>query len=66
MVSGQGVVLIAEGNVSLHQRPGLVHRPVRRLPEAELAIAWRADDHRSEVAEPVAALTDRGRRRRAG
>lgn len=66
VVSGQGVVLIAEGNVSLYQRPDLVHRPVRGLPEAELAIAWRADDHRSEVAELVAALTDRGRRRRAG
>ncbi|MFF0777764.1 MULTISPECIES: LysR family transcriptional regulator [unclassified Streptomyces] len=61
VVSGQGVVLIAEGNVGLYQRPDLVYRPVRGLPEAELAIAWRADDHRPQVTELVAALTRHGR-----
>jgi DNA-binding transcriptional LysR family regulator len=66
VVSGQGAVLIAEGNVGLYQRPDLVYRPVRGLPEAELAIAWRADDHRSEVAELIAALTGRSRLRPPG
>ncbi|MFF4648485.1 LysR family transcriptional regulator [Streptomyces sp. NPDC001380] len=60
VVSGQGVVLIAEGNVGLYRRSDLVHRPVRGLPAADLAIAWRADDHRPEVAELVAALTRGG------
>ncbi|MGW3094878.1 LysR family transcriptional regulator [Streptomyces sp. NPDC001102] len=60
VVSGQGVALIAEGNVGLYQRPDVVYRPVQGLPHAELAIAWRADDHRSEVTELVAALTGHG------
>ncbi|MFI1564438.1 LysR family transcriptional regulator [Streptomyces sp. NPDC020490] len=66
VVSGQGVALIAEGNVGLYQRPDLVYRPVRGLPEAELAIAWRADDHRPEVTDLVAALTGDGRPRPVG
>ncbi|MET7381737.1 LysR substrate-binding domain-containing protein [Streptomyces sp. NPDC005526] len=59
VASGQGVALIAEGNVGLYQRPDLVYRPVLGLPEAELAIAWRATDRRPEVSELVAALTNR-------
>lgn len=61
VASHQGVVLIAEGNVGLYQRSDLVYRPVRGLPEAELAIAWRGDDRRPEIAELVAALTGHSR-----
>ncbi|MFF8941731.1 hypothetical protein ACF1A5_05485 [Streptomyces sp. NPDC014864] len=61
MRAGQGVVLIAEGNVGLYQRPDLVYRPVLGLPEAELAIAWHVTDRRPEVTELVTALTGRAR-----
>ncbi|GAA4132609.1 LysR substrate-binding domain-containing protein [Actinomadura keratinilytica] len=44
--SGLGVVLLAEGNTRLYQRPGVVCRPVRGLTPAELAVAWRTDDTR--------------------
>ncbi|GAA4106425.1 LysR substrate-binding domain-containing protein [Actinomadura miaoliensis] len=54
--SGLGVVLLAEGNTRLYQRPGVVCRPVRGLAPAELAVAWRADDTREITRLFVAAL----------
>ncbi|MFC0007658.1 LysR family transcriptional regulator [Micromonospora siamensis] len=56
VAAGLGVVLLAEGNARLYPRPDVAYRPVRGLPPAELALAWRADDHRPEVAEFVAAF----------
>jgi DNA-binding transcriptional LysR family regulator len=56
IASGLGVALIAEGNAQLYQRPDVVHRPVRGLAPAELALVWRAHDTRREVAEFVAAF----------
>ncbi len=56
IASGLGVALIAEKNAQLYQRPDVVHRPVRDLAPAELALVWRANDTRPEVAEFVAAF----------
>ncbi|WP_419996342.1 LysR family transcriptional regulator [Streptomyces boninensis] len=56
--AGLGVVLLAEGNARLYPRPDLVHLPVRGLAPSELALLWRADDRRAEVAEFVAAFPE--------
>lgn len=56
--AGLGVVLLAEGNVQLYRRPGVVCRPVTGLAPAELAVAWRDDDDRPQVAEFVAAYRE--------
>ncbi|GIH76260.1 LysR family transcriptional regulator [Planobispora longispora] len=49
ITSGLGIALLAEGNASLYKRPGVVYRPVGGLAPAELAVAWRAGDHRPHV-----------------
>lgn len=56
VTSGLGIVLVAEGNAELYQRPGMVFRPVTGLPPGELAIAWRADDKSPQVAAFIDAL----------
>ena len=56
VASGSGVALVAEGNAQLLARPDVVCRPVPELPPAELAVAWRRDDHRELVRAAVAAL----------
>jgi DNA-binding transcriptional LysR family regulator len=58
VAAGLGVALVAEGNAELYPRPGVVARPVRGLAPAELALAWRSDDRRPEVAEFVAAFPE--------
>ncbi|MGI5273224.1 LysR family transcriptional regulator [Nonomuraea sp. CA-218870] len=58
VAGGLGVVLVAEGNAELYQRPGLVHRPVPDLPPSELAIAWRDGDTRPWVAAFLDAMAD--------
>ncbi|WP_043623926.1 LysR family transcriptional regulator [Nonomuraea candida] len=56
VTSGLGVVLVAEGNAALYNRPGLAYRPVTGLPPGELAIAWRAGGVSPQVAAFVDAL----------
>ncbi|MEV0231074.1 LysR family transcriptional regulator [Nonomuraea sp. NPDC050786] len=56
VISGLGVVLVAEGNAALYNRPGMVYRPVTGLPPGELAIAWREGDGSPQVAAFVDAL----------
>ncbi|MEV4106563.1 LysR family transcriptional regulator [Nonomuraea sp. NPDC049695] len=56
VTSGLGVVLVAEGNATLYNRPGLVYRPVTGLPPGELAIAWREGDRSPQVAAFINAL----------
>jgi DNA-binding transcriptional LysR family regulator len=51
-----GIVLLAAGNARLYRRPGVVTRPVRGLPDAQLLVAWRADDRRQVVHEFVEAM----------
>ncbi|NYI05663.1 LysR family transcriptional regulator [Allostreptomyces psammosilenae] len=58
VASGLGVVLLAEGNARLYQRPGVVCRPVAGLPPAELVLAWRAADDRAAVGAFVAAVRE--------
>jgi DNA-binding transcriptional LysR family regulator len=58
IASGLGVALVAEGNTRLYQRPDVVHRPVRGLSPAELALVWRTNDTRPELAEFVAAFPE--------
>ena len=57
VAAGQGVALVAEGNALLYQRPGTVSRIVTDLGPAELALAWRHDDHREVVRTAVGAVT---------
>lgn len=59
VTSGLGVVLIAEGNAALYNRPGMVYRPVTGLPPGELAIAWHRGDQRPQVAAFLDALGSR-------
>ncbi|TDE57156.1 LysR family transcriptional regulator [Nonomuraea mesophila] len=56
VTSGLGVVLVAEGNADLYNRPGLAYRPVMGLPPGELAIAWREGDSRPQVMAFIDAL----------
>jgi DNA-binding transcriptional LysR family regulator len=56
--AGFGVVLLAEGNAELYDRPGITTRPVAELSPAELAIAWRTDDTRQAVQAFLAALEE--------
>jgi len=58
VAAGLGVVLIAAGNVPLYERPGVVTRPVDGLTDATLALAWRADDRRLDVAAFVRAVEE--------
>lgn len=46
VAAGLGVVLVAHGNAVLYDRPDIVSIPVTDIPPAQLALAWRADDHR--------------------
>ncbi|MFB7634260.1 LysR substrate-binding domain-containing protein [Streptomyces sp. NPDC056149] len=57
---GLGVVLLAAGNAAIYRRPGVVARPVVGLSPSQLALAWRADDHRTALRDAVEAV------RRAG
>jgi DNA-binding transcriptional LysR family regulator len=55
VATGHGVVLLAEGNVSVYARPGIVCRPVIGVQPSRLAIAWRRGDRRAAVRDFVAA-----------
>ncbi|MGW3134013.1 LysR family transcriptional regulator [Streptomyces sp. NPDC001123] len=54
---GSGIVLLAAGNARIYQRPDIVTVPVRGLSAAELALAWRPDDHRGAIRDFIDALT---------
>ncbi|MEV1004402.1 LysR family transcriptional regulator [Nonomuraea sp. NPDC050202] len=56
VISGLGVVLVAEGNAALYKRPGMTYRPVIGLPPGELAIAWRERDASPQVLAFIDAL----------
>jgi DNA-binding transcriptional LysR family regulator len=58
VATGHGVVLLAEGNVSVYARPGIVCRPVIGVQPCQLVIAWRRGDHRAAVREFVGAAAD--------
>ena len=49
VASGLGVVLLAAGNAAIYRRDDVVFLPVPDLPPCELAVMWRADDHRRAV-----------------
>nr|WP_039940365.1 LysR family transcriptional regulator [Streptomyces himastatinicus] len=49
LVDGRGVCLLASGNAPLIALGGVVTRPVRGISPSQLALAWRADDHRPLV-----------------
>jgi DNA-binding transcriptional LysR family regulator len=54
VATGHGVVLLAEGNVSVYARPGIVCRPVIGVQPSQLAIAWRRGDRRAVLRDFVA------------
>jgi DNA-binding transcriptional LysR family regulator len=58
VTTGRCVVLLAEGNVSVYARPGIVCRPVIGVQPSQLAIAWRRGEERAAVREFVAAAVD--------
>lgn len=58
VATGHGVVLVAEGNVSVYARPGIVCRPVIGVQPSQLALAWRRGDHRAAVREFVRAAAE--------
>jgi DNA-binding transcriptional LysR family regulator len=58
VTTGRCVVLLAEGNVSVYARPGIVCRPVIGVRPSQLAIAWRRGERRAAVREFVAAAVD--------
>jgi DNA-binding transcriptional LysR family regulator len=58
VTTGRNVVLLAEGNVSVYARPGIVCRPVLGVQPSQLAIAWRRGEGRAAVGEFVAAAVD--------
>jgi DNA-binding transcriptional LysR family regulator len=49
VASGLGVVLLAAGNAAIYRRDDVVCVPVPDLPPCELAVMWRAGDHRRAV-----------------
>lgn len=49
LMDGQGICLLAAGNAPLIALEGVVTRPVRGLSPSQLALAWRAGDHRPLV-----------------
>ncbi len=49
LVDGQGICLLAAGNVPLIALEGVITRPVRGISPSQLALAWRAGDHRPLV-----------------
>ncbi|MFE7318886.1 LysR family transcriptional regulator [Streptomyces sp. NPDC057555] len=57
---GLGVVLLAAGNAAIYQRPGVIARPVSGLSPSRLALAWRADDHRTALRDAVEAVRQAG------
>jgi DNA-binding transcriptional LysR family regulator len=56
--SGAAVTLLAEGNAIVYARPGIVCIPVTDLGPAQLAVAWRRNDHRRAVRSFVEACLD--------
>ena len=47
--SGRALTLLAKGNAIVYSRPGIVCIPVNGLSPANLAVAWRRNDHRPAV-----------------
>ncbi len=61
IVAGLGVALVARGNAELYDRPDITSIPVTDVPLCELALVWRADDHRAVLRD----ITDLTRQRHA-
>jgi len=49
LMDGRGIVLLASGNAPFVALDGVITRPVRGLSPSQLALAWRAEDHRPLV-----------------
>jgi DNA-binding transcriptional LysR family regulator len=58
VATGHGVTLLAEGNVSVYARPGIICRPVGGVQPCQLAVAWRRGDQRTAVREFVGAAVE--------
>jgi DNA-binding transcriptional LysR family regulator len=59
VAAGQGVALVAKGNAELYNHDAVISRPVTDLGPAELALAWRHDDHREIVRAAVMAVSQK-------
>lgn len=49
VLSGLGVALLSAGNAEIYRRPGIATVPVAGIPPSQLALLWRADDHRQAI-----------------
>lgn len=49
VAAGLGVALVSRGNADLYKHDGITCRPVSGIAPAELALAWRSDDHRDVI-----------------
>lgn len=54
---GSGIVLLSSGNATIYQRPGVRAVPVVDLSPSQLAVAWRAGDHRAAIRDFVEAVS---------
>ncbi|MCX4093882.1 LysR family substrate-binding domain-containing protein [Nocardia sp. alder85J] len=57
IAAGLGIALVAEGNTHIYDSPDVVFRPVTGIAPSELAVVWRADDHRPILRTFVSACT---------
>jgi DNA-binding transcriptional LysR family regulator len=61
VAGGRGIVLLSAGNAAIYAREDVVCRPVSGLPDSELGVVWRTDDHRPAVRVFTEALCRCGR-----
>ena len=61
LVDGQGICLLAAGNVPLIALEGVITRPVRGISPSQLALAWRTGDHRPLILDYVRAVRQAAR-----
>jgi len=59
VAAGLGVALVSEGNAQLYKQHSVVCLPVTDIGPANLALAWRSDDHRDVLRGVMQAVESR-------
>jgi len=59
VAAGLGVALVSEGNAQLYKQHSVVCLPVTDIGPANLALAWRSDDHRDVLRAVMQAVKSR-------
>lgn len=55
VLAGLGVALLSAGNAEIYRRPGITTLPVNGIGPSQLALLWRAEDHRAVVRDFIEA-----------